>query len=206
MPALLDRIFVAGYDRLLAATEDAGLREERARLLARAKGDVVELGAGTGLNRQHYPDAVGRLVLTEPDPHMAKRLRDRADGAEVVEAGAERLPLPDASADTVVSTLVLCTVGDADATLREVARVLRPGGELLFYEHVRAPDGHGLTRWQDRLERPWGWFAGGCHPNRDTPAALEASPLEVVEIRTTKLPKAPPIVRPAVVGVARRPA
>ena len=202
----MSRFFAAIYDRLLAGTEDAGLREERAKLLAGASGVVLELGAGTGLNLDHYDRAkVTRLILAEPDPHMAKRLRARAGDAEVIDAPAERLPLEDASVDTVISTLVLCTVDDPEATLREVARVLRPGGRLLTFEHVRS-DAPKTAKWQDRFERPWGWFAGGCHPNRDTLAAIEASPLRVVESHPSRLPKSPPLVTPALVAVAERPA
>ena len=106
---------------------------------------------------------------------MARRLRARVADAgrpvEVVEAPAERLPFEDARFDTAVVTLVLCTVNEPAQALDEIARVLKPGGRLLFLEHVRAPDASGLVRWQDRLERPWGWIAGGCHPNRDTVAA-----------------------------------
>lgn len=201
----MSRFFAAVYDRILAASEEAGLRQERARLLARAEGVVVELGAGTGLNLEHYDrPRIERLVLTEPDPHMARRLRERAGAdAEVLDAPAERLPLPDATADTVVCTLVLCTVPDPEAVLREVERVLKPGGRLLTLEHVRSDD-PSRARWQDRLERPWGWLAGGCHPNRDTLATLRASSLEVVEHAPTVMPKATPLVRPAMVAVAQR--
>jgi SAM-dependent methyltransferase len=189
------------------ATEEAGLRERRARLLASARGRVLELGAGTGLNLDHYPAEVTGLVLTEPSPHMAKLLRRRAPGSsrptEVIEAPAERLPLDDDSVDTVVATLVLCTVDDVAATLREVARVLRPGGELLFIEHVRSRHPR-LSRWQDRLEGPWGYAAAGCHPNRDTLAALASSPLEVDDCEHGRMHKAPPIARPLVQGSARR--
>jgi ubiquinone/menaquinone biosynthesis C-methylase UbiE len=206
MPAVLDRLFAAGYDRVLARSEERGLRDARAALVGRARGEVVELGAGTGLNLAHYDRTqVTRVVATEPDPHMAKQLRARADASfvEVVEAPAERLPVPDASADTVVSTLVLCTVRDPAAALAEVDRVLRPGGQLLLYEHVRAED-EGLARWQDRLERPWGWLAGGCHPNRDTLAALDQCPLVLLEVEQAEFPAAPGLVKPVVVGVAQK--
>jgi ubiquinone/menaquinone biosynthesis C-methylase UbiE len=201
-------VFAAMYDRLMAGTERAGLADRRAQLVAGARGTTLELGAGTGLNLRHYPPAVTDLVLAEPDRHMARRLRARLGEAgrpaEVVEAPAERLPFEDGRFDTVVVTLVLCTVQDPAQALKEIARVLKPGGRLLFLEHVRAPDGARLSRWQDRLERPWGWFGGGCHPNRDTVAALEASPLSVESADPGELPKAPPIVRPLVVGVAVR--
>jgi ubiquinone/menaquinone biosynthesis C-methylase UbiE len=201
-------VFAAMYDRLMAGTERAGLADRRAELVAAARGATLELGAGTGLNLRHYPAAVTDLVLAEPDRHMARRLRARLSEAgrpaEVVEAPAERLPFEDGRFDTVVVTLVLCTVGDPARALDEIARVLKSGGRLLFLEHVRAPDGTRLARWQDRLERPWGWFGAGCHPNRDTIAALEASPLSVESADRGELPKAPPIVRPLVAGVAVR--
>src|SRR5262249_47961320 len=128
-------IFARFYDRLLAGTERAGLEEMRHELLASASGKVLELGAGTGLNLEHYTDAVTELVLTEPDPHMARRLRQRlaalsgpARSATVVEAPAENLPFDDHSFDTVVSTLVLCSVGDQHRALTEARRVLVEGG------------------------------------------------------------------------------
>lgn len=201
------RMFAALYERGMRETEDAGLRERRRQLLSAARGRVLELGAGTGLNLDHYPPGVTELVLTEPSPHMAERLRRRAERSgrliEVIEAPAERLPLPDDSFDFVVTTLVLCTVDDVAATLREVERVLRPGGQLLFIEHVRSEE-PGRARWQDRLERPWGFVGGGCHPNRDTLAALEASSLAPQpDVEHGKLRKAPPIVRPLIQGSAR---
>jgi ubiquinone/menaquinone biosynthesis C-methylase UbiE len=199
--------FAAVYDRLMASTERAGLADRRAALITDARGATLELGAGTGLNLRHYPDAVTELVLTEPDSHMARRLRSRVADAgrpvEVVEAPAERLPLEDARFDTAVVTLVLCTVKEPAQALAEIARVLKPGGRLLFIEHVRA-DASGLVRWQDRLERPWGWIAGGCHPNRDTVGSLDASALRVESVERGEMPKAPPLVKPLVAGVAVR--
>jgi len=201
-------VFAALYDRMVAANERAGFDDRRAELLRGARGATLELGAGTGLNLRHYPAVVTDLVLAEPDRHMARRLRDRVAAAgraaEVVEAPAERLPFEDARFDTAVVTLVLCTVDDPARALSEIARVLRPGGRLLFLEHVRASAGPRLARWQDRLERPWGWVAGGCHPNRDTVAAVEASPLSVESAEPGEMPKAPPLVRPLVAGVAVR--
>ena len=201
-------VFAALYDRISASNERAGFADRRAELLAGARGATLEVGAGTGLNLPNYPAAVTDLVLAEPDRHMARRLRARLSEAgrpaEVVEAPAERLPFEDGRFDTVVVTLVLCTVRDPARALDEIARVLKSGGRLLFLEHVRAPDGARLSRWLDRLERPWGWFAGGCHPNRDTIAAVDASPLSVESADRGEMPKAPPIVRPLVAGVAVR--
>lgn len=195
------------YDRLLDATERAGLAEMRADVLSQASGRTLELGGGTGLNLPRYPSAVVSLTITEPDPHMAKRAREKAATEpppfeiEVVEAGAERLPFGDGSFDTVVSTLVFCTVDDPDAAAAEAKRALAPGGRLLLLEHVRDPDDGRLGRWQDRLERPWGWFAAGCHPNRDTVATLRRAGFEV-DFVPDRLPKAPPLVRPLVRGTA----
>jgi SAM-dependent methyltransferase len=200
-------VFAAIYGRLMQVTEEAGLREIRAGLVSRAAGRTLEIGAGTGLDLPHYGPEVTELVLTEPDPHMAKRLREAVAGRdpepEVIEAPAESLPFEDASFDTVVSGLVLCTVSDPGRSIEEAARVLRPGGRLLFFEHVRDEDGSRLARWQDRLERPWGFFAGGCHPNRRTVDAIEASPLRVESLEMREFPKSP-LVRPLAVGVAIR--
>jgi len=202
------RFFAAIYDRMLAESEAAGMAAHRRELLARASGRTLELGAGTGLNLEHYPAAVGELVLSEPFEPMARRLRERvaASGreAEVVVAPAAGLPFPDDSFDTVVATLVLCSVDDVPAALAEVERVLRPGGRLLFAEHVRAED-PGLAGWQDRLERPWQFLGHGCRCNRDTVGTLAASPLELGDVHRDRLPKAAPIVRPMAIGSARKP-
>lgn len=203
------RGFATLYDRSLKATEEAGLRRMRTELLAGAEGRVVELGAGTGINLDLYPDGVEDLVVVEPDPHMAKRLRAKLAQArreaEVVEAPAEQLPFGNDSFDTAVATLVLCTIPDPAAALAEAARVLKPGGRLLFLEHVRAED-PGVARWQDRLEKPWRFLGDGCHCNRDTVATISASRFELSEVERGRLPKAPPIVRPLVRGSAELPA
>lgn len=202
------RAFSAAYDRGFKGAEDAGLREMRRELLAQARGRVLEIGAGTGLNLDLYPrEGLDSLVVTEPDPHMFKQLRRRAEavcaGADLVEAGAEDLPFADAGFDTVVVTLVLCTVPDQPAALKEISRVLAPGGQLLFLEHVRAHDDDGLAKWQDRLEGPWKFLADGCRCNRDTVAAIEASGLQLGEVKSGELPKLPALVRPLVTGTAR---
>jgi SAM-dependent methyltransferase len=199
------RGFAALYDRGLRATEEAGLGEMRRELLAEASGRTIDIGAGTGVNVELFPPAVTELVLAEPDPHMVARLRLklRASGveAELVEAPAERLPFEASSFDTAVFTLVLCTVPDPVAAMAEAARTLRPGGKLLFIEHVRAEDA-GLARWQDRLERPWRFAADGCHCNRDTVGLIESSSFELQRVERGSLPKAPPIVRPLAHGSA----
>jgi ubiquinone/menaquinone biosynthesis C-methylase UbiE len=199
------RMFAATYDRMLAATEEAGLEDHRRELLSGARGATLELGAGTGLNLGLYPEAVEELVLTEPGEHMARRLRrkvaESGRPAEVVETGAERLPFPDDRFDTVVSTLVLCTVPEPRVAIAEAARVLRPGGRLLFLEHVRSPEPR-LARWQDRLMRPWRFVADGCHCNRDTLASIEASGLAVADVERGELEKAAPLIKPLITGTA----
>ena len=201
------RAFSALYDAGIKATEEAGLRDMRAQLVGAARGRVVELGAGTGANLELYPDAVEELILAEPDPHMIKQLREKvgASGraATIVEAPAERLPLESNSCDTAVVTLVLCTVPDPRGAIAEIVRVLKPGGKLLFIEHVRSEDPK-LARWQDRLERPWRFLADGCHCNRDTLATIGASSLELGEVEHGELPKALPVVEPLVRGSATR--
>jgi SAM-dependent methyltransferase len=203
--ATCGRFFAAIYDRQLSGAEDAGLAEMRRELLSQASGRTIDLGAGTGANLPLYPAAVTELVLLEPGQHMARKLRRKLDEArpraEIVEAPAERLPFEDSSFDTAVFTLVLCTIPDPDAALREAARVLKPEGKALFLEHVRSPDA-GLSRWQDRLETPWRFCADGCHCNRDTLAAIESSPLNVERVERGVMPKAPPIVTPLLVGAA----
>jgi ubiquinone/menaquinone biosynthesis C-methylase UbiE len=204
-------IFARFYDRLTAGTERAGLGDMRRTLLAGASGRVLELGAGTGHNLPYYSDAVTELVMAEPDPHMATRLRERLEAERtpagrpsVIEAPAEDLPFDDGSFDTVVATLVLCTVQDQPRALAEARRVLVEGGTLLYLEHVRSARPR-LARWQDRLERPWGFFAGGCHPNRPTDQEIAGAGFWIDSLEREKLPKAPPIVRPLIRGVARRP-
>jgi ubiquinone/menaquinone biosynthesis C-methylase UbiE len=201
------RGFSALYDRAFEASERAGLREMRRDLLKGARGRVLELGSGTGLNLELYPrEGLDSLTLTEPDPHMAKQLRRRArevcPGADLLEAGAEDLPFEDDSFDTVVVTLVLCTVPDPAAALREIARVLRPNGQLLFLEHVRSHD-PGLAKWQDRLEKPWRFIGDGCHCNRDTVAAISAAGFRMDDVEHPEFPKGPPLVKPMAKGTAR---
>ena len=199
------RIFAWGYDRFQARMEQEFFGQIRREMLAGASGRVVEIGAGTGANLEHYPRTVEELVCTEPEEPMARRLREKAGGSSlpvrVVEAPAERLPFDDDSFDTAVAALVLCTVTDPHAALGEIARVLKPGGRFIFMEHVRAED-PGLAKWQDRLHPLWLRFGHGCNCNRPTLESIEASPLSVETYRRGRIPKAPPIVRPLVTGVA----
>jgi ubiquinone/menaquinone biosynthesis C-methylase UbiE len=202
------RCFAALYDPLFWRTERRGNAARRAHLIEQAEGRVVELGAGTGLNLAHYPADL-ELVLTEPYEPMARRLEERLSSsgriAEVIRAPAEALPLPDDYADTVVSTLVLCTVEDLYAALAEVRRVLRPGGRLLFIEHVAAEEGSRLHNWQRRAHGFWHAFACGCNADRRTADAIRAAGFEVEELVEDELEFDIPLVRPLIWGSARNP-
>jgi ubiquinone/menaquinone biosynthesis C-methylase UbiE len=195
--------YAAIYDRISSGAERAGISEDRHGLLAQAAGATIEIGAGTGANLAHFPPAVTRLCLVEPDQHMRKRLHRRASGpqVEIVDARAESLPFPDSSFDTAVVTFALCSVTDLDGALAEIARVLRPGGQLLFLEHVRDTDPQ-MARKQDDPGFLYSWI--GCHPNRDTLAAISRAPFEVTTVRHGEVPKAPRVERPMIVGAAAR--
>lgn len=206
-PGLQARFGALIYDPFLALGERRGMAARRRELLGATSGRVLEIGAGTGLNLAHYPPGVTRLVLTEPDPGMRARLERRVaragrDGVEVSGAGAEALPFPDASFDAVVCTLVLCTVPEPDAALAEVRRVLRPGGRLVFVEHVRS-DRPRLARRQDRWARPWAGFAAGCRCNQPTLELLAAAGLEVEALDRARWRGMPSVVGPLVQGSAR---
>jgi ubiquinone/menaquinone biosynthesis C-methylase UbiE len=205
--SLRKTIFAATYDRMSRKGEEAGLRALRQSLLADAAGRVLEIGAGTGANLPHYDGRIDTLVVTEPEPQMLRRLQRAASEhvpqAQVLRAPAEDLPFEDDTFDTVVSTLVLCGVDDQPRALREARRVLRPGGRLLFLEHVRSDD-PGLARFQDRIN----WLnrlVVCCDCNRPTLATIEAAEFEVSRLEQTTMPKAPPFVRPLIVGVATSP-
>ena len=204
--SLLQRLGAAGYDWLFDRVDPLGGADHRRRLVEQAAGEVLEIGAGTGRNLPLYRTAT-RVVALEPGPGMRARANDAAQAAqvavEVVDGRAEDLPFPDATFDTVVASLVLCTVPDLAPALAEAHRVLRPGGTLRFYQHVRADDPR-LARWQDRLERPWGWLAGGCHPNRDVVATITAAGFRMLELDRFDFQIMPPLVRPHVLGVAER--
>jgi ubiquinone/menaquinone biosynthesis C-methylase UbiE len=201
------RIFAAGYDRFMAGSEKAGLRDRRQQLLEPVRGRVLEIGGGTGANLPFYGPGVDELVITEPEEPMARRLRRKvADGTRpvnVIDAPAEKLPFDDGSFDFVVATLVLCTVADPERALQEAHRVLRPGGKLLFLEHVRSDDAK-VARWQDRLNGFQNRVGHGCNCNRPTLDTIASQGFSVTDVEHARFPKAPPFVRPMVVGAAER--
>jgi ubiquinone/menaquinone biosynthesis C-methylase UbiE len=194
------------YDAFTAGLDRKGFGQRRDRQVAELRGDVLEVGAGTGLNLPRYRSA-DLLVALEPHRTYSQRLRARAGAAhvpvEVVAGTAEELPFADESFDNVVTTLSLCSVGDLDVALAEIRRVLRPGGALHFLEHVR---GEGATaRWQDRLTPIQRRIADGCHLNRDTAAAILQAGFEITELERFAMPAGASVIRPAIQGTALRP-
>jgi len=194
------------YDRMLQGAEDAGLADWRRELLVSARGEVLEIGAGTGGNLALYPPTVSRLVLAEPDRHMREMLRKKLagrSGVEVQDAPAEALPFLDASFDTVVATLVLCSVEEPARVAAEVRRVLRPGGLFLFLEHVAAPTGTWTRRAQALLEPVWKRLAGNCHLTRETGPMLEAGGFQLRPCIEAPLPGSARLTARSIRGVAR---
>ncbi len=205
--SLWGRIFAATYDRALARTERSGLAAHRQTLLHAAGADVLEIGAGTGANLPYYNGAVRTLTFTEPERPMIRRLekqiQQQKPAAKLLRAPAEDLPFNDGSFDVAVSTLVLCTVDDQRRALDELRRVLRPGGRLLFIEHVRSDD-ERLARWQDRMMPLNVRIGHGCHCNRPTLEGIRGAGFEITQLGRDTLNHAPPFLRPLVVGVGER--
>lgn len=202
-------VFARVYDRLSRLMEREAA-EHRAALLAGLAGRVVEIGAGNGMNFRHYPATVEEVVALEPEPHLRERgeaaAREVAARVTVRDATAAPLPLEDASFDAAVVSLVLCTVPDPTRALSELARVLRPRGELRFMEHVRS-DRRGKARVQERLDRSGVWprVAGGCHCSRATVEAIETAGFAIEQVRTYDLGPAWMHTNPHVIGTARAP-
>jgi ubiquinone/menaquinone biosynthesis C-methylase UbiE len=206
--SLYGRLYAAGYDTMMAAPEKALLREHRKALLGRVAGRVIEIGGGTGANLPFYGETLDELLITEPEAPMARRLeRKLADyslPARVVIARAEELPFEDQSFDFAISTLVLCTVEEPKRALQEIHRLLKPNGQLLFLEHVCA-DEPWLARWQDGLNGLQHRFQHGCNCNRPTLESIQGVGFRVGELKHDRMRKAPPIVRPLIIGAAARP-
>ncbi len=177
-------VFARIYQRVAAAGEEAGAAEHRDRVLAGLQGRVVEVGAGNGLNFAHYPVTVEEVIAVEPEPYLRARAGEAAQRAavavRVVDGTADALPLPDASVDAGVASLVLCSVPDQSVALRELHRVIRPGGELRFYEHVAADDPR-WARFQRRADPIWARCGGGCHLTRHTGDAIRAAGFHIEE-------------------------
>lgn len=202
-------VFARLYDRLSRTAEGHGLGDLRDRLVAGLTGRVVEVGAGNALNLHHLPRDVTHVVAVEPEPYLRERAAATAADSsfQVVVIGGEasRLPLADASADAAITSLVLCSVPDQRAALAELFRVVRPGGELRFLEHVVAAT-PGLARVQAALDATvWPWFGAGCHTARDTGQAIADAGFELAEVARFRFPNNPSPTAPHLLGVATRP-
>jgi ubiquinone/menaquinone biosynthesis C-methylase UbiE len=200
--------FARFFDRLSKAMERE-LGPRRDQLLAGLSGRVIEVGAGNGINFAHYPELVGVVVALEPEGYLRSKAEVAAQAASIdvsVQPGlAEELPFPDASFDAAVACLVLCTVRDQSRALAELRRVLKPGGELRFMEHVRSPK-PGRARVQTLADgsRAWPWIAGGCHCSRDTVAAIQGAGFEVTRVQDIEFDPSWMITNPHVLGTATR--
>ena len=185
---------------------DRYLAEYKSKLFSNLSGTVLEIGPGAGANLRHLPRTGIKWNGVEPNPHMEKHLRKegRQLGLEIElrSGSAENLPAPDASVDFIISTLVLCSVVNQDRALKEVLRVLRPGGKFLFIEHVAARRGTWLQRIQVLVKPLWRRMGDGCHPDRDTATALRRAGFAVVKIEEFAAPL--PIVRPHIAGTASK--
>jgi ubiquinone/menaquinone biosynthesis C-methylase UbiE len=205
--SLRGKLFALTYDRQMAKVEKASLRALRESLLAAASGDVLEVGGGTGANLAFYQPEARSLTITEPETAMVRRLerraREQAPQAKILRAPAEDLPFEDGTFDVVVSTMVLCSVSDQPRALRQLRRVLRPGGQLLLIEHVRSGDPQ-LARHQDRMN----WMCQAvmrCDCNRPTLTSIEEAGFTVTDLEHLTMQKAPSFVSPLIVGSVTAP-
>ena len=202
-------LMAAVYDRCMRGSEEACLAQWRAELLRDLSGAVLEVGAGTGVTLTHYPRSIARLVLCEPDAHMRRKLKKKVDAPalrniEISDASLDSLTFKAGEFDAVVCSLVLCSVSDQRAALAEIARVLKPGGRLVFLEHVAADGRPARLKWQQRIEPVWKRLMGNCHLTRRTEAAIAAAGFEIERIQRESIRKALPIVRPSIHGIARK--
>lgn len=204
------RWFAAVYDRIMASAERSFMRRIREEIVGGAAGHVLEVGAGTGASFPYYGQRVDRIIATEPDPFMLRKAERRALEAgrpiELKQAPAEELPFADSTFDTVVSTLVLCSVQDPIRSLAEIRRVLKAEGQFRFFEHVRYEYAFGAF-WQDLITPLWRWLGAGCHPNRDTARAIQEAGFLIQQLELLKpVPPLPPMLfaRPHIKGVAVR--
>ena len=203
-------LFARFYARAAPRMEELGVADHRRELLAGLAGRVVEIGAGTGANFAHFPADVSEVVAIEPEPYLRAIADSAAASApvpiRVVNATAEKLPFDDASFDAAVSSLVLCSVANPAVVLTDLRRVLRPDGELRFYEHVRA-ERRTMARAQRALDIVWPHLGGGCHASRDTEQVISDAGFAIERCRRfvfrPSILAAP--TSPHILGVARRP-
>jgi ubiquinone/menaquinone biosynthesis C-methylase UbiE len=202
--------FARMWIRMSPKSEGKGVAEHREDMLAGLSGRVLELGAGNGLNFPHYPETVTEVVAVEPEPTMRAAATEAAPNApvpvKVVDAVADRLPSEDSEFDAAVASLVLCSVPDQAAALAELRRVIRPGGDLRFYEHVQAEGQPGKALLSFAEKTFWPLVGGGCHPARHTAEAIEGAGFEILRCRRFGFSPGPPVPKiPHILGCARRP-
>ena len=208
MKQIRSYLIAKSYDYAMYSTEKRCLQSWRKELLAQAGGDLLEIGAGTGVNLPHYPDKVKQITLSEPDGQMRRRLQRKTDHFQqkqlsITPWGVDTIEMPDASFDTIVSTLVLCSVPNLKTSLSEIQRLLKPEGILIFLEHVISD--HPTTRiWQHRIEPIWGFCAGNCHLTRDTAAAIRATGLQIEQLIEAPMVGTPAFVQRTIRGIARK--
>lgn len=200
-------IFSYFYDKLMSKTEEACLQQWRKELLEQVSGDVLEIGSGTGANIKFYPTSINSLVLSEPDKNMRKQIENKITDSHrhnisVTTCSAEKIKADDNSFDFVVSALVCCSVKSLEATFAEIKRVLKPGGSLVFMEHVAAEKGTKRRVWQHRINPFWRKVAGNCHLIRETESEIINAGFEILSIKRESMRKAIPIVRPTIRGIA----
>jgi ubiquinone/menaquinone biosynthesis C-methylase UbiE len=196
------------YDAALNRMEQASLHEWRAKLLCWATGEVLEIGSGTGANLPHYPPGLTSLTLSEPDPHMLRRLQhklaaDQRRNIQLARCAVDELNFPDHSFDTIVATLVLCSVASPVSALKEIRRLLKPDGRFLFIEHVQAGAESRLLRWQKLVQPVWIPLCGNCHLTRDTERNILAAGFRIEQIDRRFASGGPALVSPMIIGMAR---
>lgn len=208
MKKIRSYLMAKSYDLIMQGTERRCLGVWRKEILAPAKGQLLEIGAGTGINLPYIPHQVSQLYLCEPDDQMRKKLARKVAGTnrqniKITDWKAEAIDLPDESLDTIISTLVLCSVSCLSTSLKEAYRLLRPGGILIFIEHIIS-DNPSTRAWQQRMEPLWGLCAGDCHLTRDTASAIEKNGFQIEQLTEAKMIGAPSFVNRTVRGLARK--
>ncbi len=203
----MSRFFAFIYDAMLANTEEACLQDWRKELLANVYGDILEVGAGTGANVGFYPQTIRSLTVSEPDKFMRKKLKIKLSSNTIKQCviknfTMENIDLADESIDCVVSTLVCCSVKNPVKSLNQVYRVLKPGGLLVFIEHVAAENNPARLKWQNRINPIWKRISGNCHTNRETEKYIKQAGFTIKSIEKSSMRKAPAFVRPTIRGIA----
>jgi ubiquinone/menaquinone biosynthesis C-methylase UbiE len=197
------------YDRMMSSVEKGCLREWRSELVEQVGGRVLEIGAGTGANLAFYPKSVDTLVMVEPDPAMRNQLQkvrhiSRLKNIEIAAGTAENLPVADGSFDFVVTSLVCCSFRNLEAGLLEIYRILKPGGKLVFLEHVAADEGCRKRAWQEFFNPLWRRVMGNCNLNRDIESAIVSTGFRIAQIKRESMCTSVTIVQPTIRGIAEK--